>query len=213
MIHTGRMVEAFHRRLDEAGIQRLHGLTLQSLSERKEGWSLETNHGLLNSTRVALCTNGLAKDMLPELDVAPVPNRVVVCRPATPSLKEGTYHLDRGYLYMRTLPDGLVLFGGGRHWGHALPLPPMQDLEAEQAWDQQLEAEARRWLGPIEAVTHRWTGWLGVGSARSHCSPSRDRVCTTPSGSAEWESPSAAGSAPAGRQAVDRGPRPWIPEG
>ena len=167
MIHTGRMVEAFHRRLDEAGIQRLHGLTLQSLSERKEGWSLETNHGLLNSTRVALCTNGLAKDMLPELDVAPVPNRVLVCRPATPSLKEGTYHLDRGYLYMRTLPDGLVLFGGGRHWGHALPLPPMQDLEAEQAWDQQLEAEARRWLGPIEAVTHRWTGWLGVGSARS----------------------------------------------
>lgn len=167
MIHTGRMVSAFHRRLDEAGIQRVHGLTVRSLSEKEGGWFLETQEGPLESRQVALCTNGLAKQMLPDLDVAPVPNRVLVCRPANPGLPEGTYHLDRGYLYMRTLPDGLVLFGGGRHWGHTLPLPPETDPEAERAWDRQLEAEAQHWLGPIDTVTHRWTGWLGVGAARN----------------------------------------------
>ena len=167
MIHTGHMVNAFHRQLDEAGIQRLHGLRVQSLREREGSWILDTDEGPLESRKVAVCTNGLAAELLPDLDVTPVPNRVLVCRPETPTTVEGTYHLDRGYLYMRTLPDGLVLFGGGRHWGHTLPLPPERDLEAEQTWDRQLEAEAQRWLGPLETVCHRWTGWLGVGPDRS----------------------------------------------
>ena len=81
------------------------------------------------------------------------------------SLPTGTYHLDRGYLYMRTLDSCHVLFGGGRHWGISLPLPPERDVESEAHWDAALEQAANRWV-EVEAVTHRWTGWLGVGRDR-----------------------------------------------
>ena len=33
-------------------------------------------------------------------------------------------------------------------------------------WDRQLLESARRWVGDVSEVTHRWTGWLGVGQDR-----------------------------------------------
>ena len=89
----------------------------------------------------------------------------MVLRVAPGTLPEGTYHIDRGYLYMRTLDHQHVLFGGGRHWGVELPLPPARDEAAEAQWDDRLLAASGHWV-PSEEVTHRWTGWLGVGPDR-----------------------------------------------
>ena len=164
MIHTGQMVAAFHRALDDAGVQRLHGVEVKGVSFPK-GWTLNTNVGDLESQRIGLCTNGLAVHLIGGLDVKPVPNRVLVLRVAPGALPEGTYHTDRGYLYMRTLDDRHVLFGGGRHWGFELPLPPARDEAAEAQWDDRLLAASRQWI-QSKAVTHRWTGWLGVGPDR-----------------------------------------------
>ena len=82
MLHTGRMVSAFHRALDRAGIQRLHGVEVQgwTRSQGGHGWTLETNLGQLHTTQLALCTNGFAAKLLPGLDVNAVPNRVLVLK-------------------------------------------------------------------------------------------------------------------------------------
>lgn len=165
MIHTGQMVAAFHRALDAAGVQRLHGVEVKGMSPSPNGWMLDTNVGALDSQRIGLCTNGLAAQLVGGLDVKPVPNRVLVLRVAPGALPEGTYHIDHGYLYMRTLDDRHVLFGGGRHWGFELPLPPTRDEATEAQWDDRLLAVSRQWI-QSEAVTHRWTGWLGVGPDR-----------------------------------------------
>lgn len=165
MIHTGQMVAAFHRALDDAGVHRLHGVDVKGVSPSPKGWTLNTNVGDLESQRIGLCTNGLAAHLVGGLDVKPVPNRVLVLRVAPGALPEGTYHTDRGYLYMRTLDDRHVLFGGGRHWGFELPLPPARDKATETQWDDRLLAASRQWI-QSEAVTHRWTGWLGVGPDR-----------------------------------------------
>jgi glycine/D-amino acid oxidase-like deaminating enzyme len=165
MIHTGKMVAAFHRALDQAGVQRLHGVDVKGVSPSPNGWALDTNVGRLDSHRIGLCTNGLAAKLVSGLEVRPVPNRVMVLRVAPGTLPEGTYHIDRGYLYMRTLDHQHVLFGGGRHWGVELPLPPARDEAAEAQWDDRLLAASEHWV-PSEEVTHRWTGWLGVGPDR-----------------------------------------------
>lgn len=165
MIHTGRMVSGFHSALDEAGVQRLHGVDVKALAPSSDGWTLDTTAGGLESRRVGLCTNGLATRLVDGLNVKPVPNRVLVLRVAPDTLPEGTYHIDRGYLYMRTLDEHHVLFGGGRHWGFELPLPPQRNEEVEAQWDDRLLAASRQWV-QSEDVTHRWTGWLGVGPDR-----------------------------------------------
>ena len=165
MIHTGNMVAAFHRALDDAGVQRLHGVEVKGVSSSPSGWTLDTNVGGLHSQRIGLCTNGLVAHLVGGLEVRPVPNRVLVLRVAPGALPEGTYHIDRGYLYMRTLDDRHVLFGGGRHWGFELPLPPGRDEATEAQWDDRLLAASRHWI-QSEEVTHRWTGWLGVGPDR-----------------------------------------------
>jgi len=165
MLHTGRMVSAFHRALDAAGVHRLHGIEVHAITQGSQTWTLDTSMGKLHTKKVGICTNGLAAQLIEGLDVQPVPNRVLVLKVPAGSLPVGTYHLDQGYLYMRTLDEHHVLFGGGRHWGIKLPLPPECDREAEAQWDAQLLASAKTWL-EIETVTHRWTGWLGVGSDR-----------------------------------------------
>lgn len=166
MLHTGRMITAFHRALDAAHIQRLHGVTVRGWTAEPSGsgWILDTDLAPLSTEMLAICCNGFAGDLLPDLDVRPVPNRVLVLKGQPDALPEGTYHLDRGYLYMRSLRPGEYLFGGGRHWNLDLPLSGSANIES--AWDQQLLKAAEDWIqGPLE-VTHRWTGWLGVGDTR-----------------------------------------------
>ena len=166
MLHTGKMVSAFHKALREADIQCLNGCTVNALTPGEGGgWSLDTQRGPLLSKKVAICTNGFARSILPDLAVKPAPNRVLVVTPKTMP-PAGAYHIEDGYLYFRTLPGGQVLFGGGRHYGIGLPHYPAHDAKATAQWDQRLTEDAERWIGPIDTITHRWTGWLGVGSDR-----------------------------------------------
>jgi len=168
MLNTGRMVQAFHQALDRAGIQRLHGFEVDRLQQpenSEQNWGLTDGRRVLHSRQLAICTNGFADQLLDNIPVRAVPNRVLVVRPETP-LPPGTYHLEDGYLYFRSLPDGRALFGGGRHFHISLPSYPLRDASAEAEWDRQLLQCAKRWMGPLDGIEHRWTGWLGVGNDR-----------------------------------------------
>ena len=168
MLHTGRMVSAFHKAIQVAGIQCLNGCTVSALEPPvapHSAWSINTQRGVLKSRSIAICTNGFAREIMPQAEVKPAPNRVLVVRPSKMP-PPGAYHIEDGYLYFRTLPDGQVLFGGGRQFGIELPPFPQRDENAEDRWDALLEEAATQWLGNIDAVSHRWTGWLGVGTDR-----------------------------------------------
>ena len=119
MLHTGQSVPAFHRALDHAGIHhsRCRSPRLDTFTRRPR-MDLGDQPRSFHTTALALCTNGFAAKLLPGLDVNAVPNRVLVLKSDADVLPQGTYHLERGYLYMRTLRPGEILFGGGRHWGH-----------------------------------------------------------------------------------------------
>lgn len=172
MLHTGKLVSAFHAALEDIGVQRLHGCNIEGLTRSEgtgHGWSISTPRGVFESGKVAVCTNGFAQQLLPGLEVHTAPNRVLVIRPDQGMPPTGCYHVEDGYLYFRTLADDHVLFGGGRQFGIEWPaadaLP--HEFDAVMAeWDRQLLESARRWMGDASEVTHRWTGWLGVGKDR-----------------------------------------------
>lgn len=169
MLHTGKMVEAFHHALHDARVQRIHGFEVETL-ERTEGlsgfpWTVSDGRRTLASRNIAVCTNGFARQLLPDIAVERVPNRVLVVEPEKmPPV--GTYHAEDGYLYFRPLPAGRILFGGGRQFGLVWPDDPEMEGDIREEWDRRLLESAEHWLGPIRRVTHRWTGWLGVGADR-----------------------------------------------
>ena len=172
MLHTGKLVSSFHAALDAIGVQRLHGCAINGLT-RLEGsrkcWSISTPRGDFESDRVAVCTNGFAQQLLPDLEVETAPNRVMVVKPDKGMPPTGCYHVEDGYLYFRTLEEGHVLFGGGRQFGIAWPTAdalPREVNAVTAEWDRRLLESAERWLGACAHVTHRWTGWLGVGQDR-----------------------------------------------
>ena len=166
MIHTGKMVAAFHRALYEAQVERIHGVQVNALLKGHSGWIMDTSKGSLATTQLAICTNGLAKDLISGVDTQPVPNRVLVAKIKPGVLPLGTYHLERGYLYMRSLENNQVLFGGGRHWDLTPPHSDASPVHMPCEWDHKLQAAAESWIGPLDEITHRWTGWLGVGQDR-----------------------------------------------
>lgn len=68
----------------------------------------------INFDRIVVCTNGFAKELIPDLDVYPGRNQVLMTKPMMGIHLPHVYHVDKGYLYFRTYQDRLLL-GGGRN--------------------------------------------------------------------------------------------------
>lgn len=114
-IHTGRMMRALLARAQAKGIEVMNGIHITAIRDESDGACLETANGWeIKAGQALLCSNGFARQLLPDLDVAPARNQVLVTHPV-PNLKvEGCFHYDRGYFYFRNL-DGRILLGGGRN--------------------------------------------------------------------------------------------------
>ena len=114
-IHTGRMMRALLARAQAHGIEIMNGIHITAIRDESDGACLETANGWeIKAGQALLCSNGFAQQLLPNLDVAPARNQVLVTHPV-PNLKvEGCFHYDRGYFYFRNL-DGRILLGGGRN--------------------------------------------------------------------------------------------------
>lgn len=114
-IHTGRMMRALLARAQAKGIEVMNGIHITAIRDESDGACLETANGWeIKAGQALLCSNGFAQQLLPDLDVAPARNQVLVTHPV-PNLKvEGCFHYDRGYFYFRNL-DSRILLGGGRN--------------------------------------------------------------------------------------------------
>ena len=61
-----------------------------------------------------VATNGFARQLLPQLQVEPARNQVLITQPIDNLSVKGCFHYDRGYFYFRNI-DNRILLGGGRN--------------------------------------------------------------------------------------------------
>ncbi|MBL7796112.1 MAG: FAD-binding oxidoreductase [Saprospiraceae bacterium] len=165
-VHTGKMMASLLHKAAEHGIQIFNGINLVRLEDSSLGVELETDTGwVLRVPRVLVAVNGFAKTLLPDAEVTPARNQVLVTQPI-PGLKvEGCFHYDRGYYYFRNV-DGRILLGGGRHL----------DNSTEQTSEFGSNALIRSALvqllktvicpGQPFEVDAWWTGILGLGPVK-----------------------------------------------
>lgn len=166
-LDTGKLMRSLLTETQRAGIDWFGGLTVTDWTETAVGVELNTDRGYpLRCRQLLIATNGFAADLLPDWEVVPARNQVLVTQPI-PGLKiEGSFHYDRGYYYFRNV-DQRILLGGGRHL----------NFEGEQTTDMTANVHIRvallRLLRDVilpdqaVAVDRWWTGILGVGGRKA----------------------------------------------
>lgn len=166
-INTGMAIEALLHKVKEAGVRILNGLDITGFEPTNDGLQLTTENGYtFAARRLLICTNGFAKQLLPEEDVEPARAQVLVTAPI-PGLKlKGTFHYDRGYYYFRNIGDR-ILFGGGRN------LDFKGETTTEHALTKRIQSKLDELLetmilpGTPYTVDVRWAGTMGVGAKKA----------------------------------------------
>ena len=161
-INTGKMMKNLVRLAQELGVIILNGIEVKQISLN----SVLTNYGKIEFNKLALCTNGIAKQFLPKEDIQPVRAQVIVTSEIENLQFEGTYHFDKGYYYFRNIGNR-VLFGGGRNLN--FETEETDELNTSDQIINQLSSIIETNILPNSAFTieHQWAGTMGVGKGKN----------------------------------------------
>ena len=164
-INTGKLIDKFHRLATERGIKCLFGIEVKTIDSSKNQIHLETTFGEIKAKKVAICTNGFAKQFLPNEDVQPARAQVIITKPIENLKLKGTFHYQQGYYYFRNIGNRILL-GGGRN----LNFQGETTTEFEQT--EQIQNALKELLTTVISPKHpvkidySWSGIMGVGKTK-----------------------------------------------
>jgi gamma-glutamylputrescine oxidase len=162
-IDTGKALKELIGLARRKNINIIFGIKIDKI----DGANLITESGInLKSGHIIVCTNGFAKRLLPNIEVIPARNIVLVTTPI-PNLKiKGAFHYKEGYYYFRNIGNR-ILIGGGRN----------EDFENEMVDDfgnnSMIETKLKTLLYDILLpkyttieIEYQWSGILGIGKSK-----------------------------------------------
>ena len=155
ILDTSKLYRSLLQRTLAAGIDIVNGCRIESIEADGDGYRLDFDYGYFEAKQVVIAANAFASDLLPELDVAPQPNRVLVTSEIPHLEFRGSCHYDRGYVYLRRLGNRMLI-GGGRQWG---------DGESNEVENKLIEFLKTHIAEDFE-IEYNWIGHLGVGESR-----------------------------------------------
>jgi glycine/D-amino acid oxidase-like deaminating enzyme len=166
-IDTGRMIDCLLEKVKTLGVKVINGLSIKKMESNGKDIDLLTHADFKITTRCAIvCTNGFAKELLPELNVIPGRAQVLITSVIENLKVSGTFHYQQGYYYFRDV-DNRLLFGGGRNL----------DFEGETTTQfgqspliqDSLERILKEIILPDShyEIEQRWSGIMGLGENKS----------------------------------------------
>lgn len=161
-IDTASMNQRFYELAVAAGIKVLFGVEVISYETNSNSVIVDTNAGEFHAAKLFICTNGFAKSLIKDEEIAPARAQVLITKPLEKVPFEGTFHYDRGYYYFRNI-DNRIMLGGGRNMDFKGETTT-EMINTEQIMDR-LKHLLRAVIAPntpIE-IDHQWAGIMGVG--------------------------------------------------
>lgn len=160
-LHSGKLMRALATLAAQHSIEIHTGAEVEALNELGSQVQLPTSFGLnFRAARVAVCTNGFTRDLLPDCGIIPARGQILVTEEVAGLPWQGAYHLERGFYYFRNIGKR-VLLGGARHL----------DLENEASADFVLTVPIQTALerllrdtilpGRNPRIEQRWAGIMG----------------------------------------------------
>jgi glycine/D-amino acid oxidase-like deaminating enzyme len=167
-LNSAKLVLALQRAVQAKGVQILFNTELTKFKAHKKSVTITTNgEATLETKQLLICTNGFAKQLLPELDVVPARGQVFITEPI-PNLKfKGTFHFDEGFYYFRNVGNRLLL-GGARN--KDFKNEKTTSLETSPLIQKTLEDFMMKRILPKGTkkpkIELRWSGTMGMGAIK-----------------------------------------------
>lgn len=165
-INSGKMMRALISKAQSMGVRFINGLNVQSLSQEENRVTINWDGYTNTVERVFICVNGFAKKLMPELDVRPARNQVVVTSVLSKPFPSGTFHVDKGYIYFRNIENRLLI-GGFRN----------TDLQGEETSDFGLTSTIQQNIQNFideflleensYSLEYKWSGIMGLGPTKT----------------------------------------------
>jgi len=166
-LNTGQMMTTHLRIAREKGVNILNGVTVKSVNDSANGVILQTENGWeIKTKKVLVATNGFTRHLLPDLQITPARNQVLITQSIDNLSIKGCFHYDKGYVYFRNVGNRLLL-GGGRN--HHPKQETTDQFGTTENIQQYLEKLLREHILPNKKVEieRRWSGILGIGERKS----------------------------------------------
>ena len=97
-INSAKLVLVLQKEVQAKGVQILFNTEVKKFKSHKKGVTIETNlEATIQTKQLLICTNGFAKQLVPELDVVPARGQVFVTEPIANLKFKGTFHFDEGF--------------------------------------------------------------------------------------------------------------------
>jgi glycine/D-amino acid oxidase-like deaminating enzyme len=167
-LNSAKLVLALQKEVVAKGVQILFNTEVKKFKSHKKGVTIQTNlEAAIETKQMLICTNGFAKQLLPELDVVPARGQVFITEPI-PNLKfKGTFHFDEGYYYFRNVGNRLLL-GGARN--KDFKKEKTYSLETSPLIQKTLEDFMMKRILPKGSkrpkIELRWSGTMGMGKIK-----------------------------------------------
>lgn len=165
-IHTGQMIRTLIEKAQKMSIRILNGLEVKDFESKGDRVQVHISSTTFSCSQLFICTNGFARKLLPELDVHPARNMVMVTNKILGLPIHGTFHMHKGYVYFRNI-DERLLIGGFRH------LAPEEEATSEFGSNQRIKYAisqlVKDHLLPDQEISfeYEWSGIMGVGPCKS----------------------------------------------
>lgn len=167
-INSAKLVLVLQKEVQAKGVQILFNTEVKKFKSHKKGVTIETNlEATIQTKQLLICTNGFAKQLVPELDVVPARGQVFVTEPIANLKFKGTFHFDEGFYYFRNLGNRLLL-GGARN--KDFKNEKTTSLGTSKIIQKTLEDFMMKRILPKGAkkpkIELRWSGTMGMGDIK-----------------------------------------------
>ena len=166
-LDTGKMMKKLISLAKSAGIDIYFGCEVRKIEDHgnKVVLFLQSEY-TIETKKVLVATNGFARQLIPELEVNPARNQVLVTKPYKNLKFDSCFHYDKGYFYWREI-NGRILIGGGRNL--FLEYEMTDTMELNHDIQVHLSGMLKDWITPHEfpGIDLQWSGILGIGKIKS----------------------------------------------
>jgi glycine/D-amino acid oxidase-like deaminating enzyme len=165
-INTGQMMHALWQRTASLGVEMIVNTAIRDISTDATGVRMESDGDqVFHGEQVIVATNGYARELLPDIPLAPGRGQVIMTSEIADLRITGNHHLEQGYYYFR--PVGRrILLGGGRE------LDKQAEETSEEGLTPLVQSKLETLLKTIILPDHdftieqRWSGIMAFGPTK-----------------------------------------------